>query len=326
MGHAQPPSSGGLKGWLQGFVDRLRQTPADVDVDTCATQFHDDVVKELATHDPRLSGRLQQLLDDLEGGRLQPPMLPQVALELLQKARGNASFDDIAKLAVSDPSVAARIMKLASSPGLGGRIPPKGVKDALLRLGMFGIREVAFDIAFSSKTLRKGAHTDIAERTIRHARCTSALARLLARDVKVHPGVAALTGLVHALGGLVLVDELGHKKSASKVEMPGFLLYLCIQRLHPKVCALSAEAYKLDDDVLDALRGHHHLHDDSTDLARLLWFADAISPGEPGARVQPLAPALQRSGLVVDEDQVRDRLLPLVSMFAELKHSMEAGG
>ncbi|MCP4500618.1 MAG: HDOD domain-containing protein [Deltaproteobacteria bacterium] len=316
----------GIKSWLRGFVERaLTLAPANSPEESTQV-FRDEILKELSVHDPRIGARLQKLLDDLEEGRIKPPMLPQVALELLQKASSeNVSFDEVAKLAVSDPSVAARIMKLAQSPGMGS-VPPKGVKDALVRLGIFGIREVAFDIAFSSKALRKGPHMALAERTIRHARSSSALSRLLARDVKVHPGVAALAGLVHALGGLLLIEQLTSQRNAagSTVEVPGFLLYLCIHRLHPKVTALACKQYSLDEAIQNAMANHHGNLADASSLTQLLYFSDVISPGEPGARVTPLAQALTRSHLDVDEVQVRERLLPLTASFEELRLSMEA--
>ncbi len=278
-----------------------------------------DLLGDLTSYDPSLAARLNTLLDQIENDEIKPPLLPQVALELLALSRSSSvNFEKMAQLAVGDPAVAARIMELSSSPFVSPLSPPKGLKEALVRLGVDGVRQVAFELSFSSKTLKRGPHVRMAERTILHARTASALCRLLAKDVGVHSGLAALTGLVHALGGVVLIDALsqtaakGRSGKASLRPVPGFLVYLCVNRLHPLVTAQIAAHFSLEQPLINAVKGHHHTLEEAEPLTRLLFFADLISPGEPGARVIPLEEALTRSGLPLEEPAVRHRLAPLI--------------
>lgn len=319
--------------WLKSLAGKLGPQSGPAAPEEAVDTFRRDVVDELAAHDPRIARILDPLLSAIERGRVKPPLLPAVSLEMLQMARDpNVSFDKIARLAVTDPAVAARIMKVASSAMMGGTIPPKGVKDALVRLGIGGIQQVAFELAFSSKTVRRGPHVRLVERTVRHARCASVLCRLLSRDLKLHAGTAALAGLVHGLGGIVIIDQLSDKRRLAKATgrrdfvLPGFLVYLSVARLHPLVTSQIADQFGLDPTVARAIEQHHGDVTGADTVTRLLLFADLLSPGEPGARAVPLSAALVRSGLQLDEALVRERLFPLTAMFEELRQSLELTG
>jgi HD-like signal output (HDOD) protein len=316
--------------WLKGLASRLGQKEAPAAPGEAVDVFRREVVAELATYDPRMARILDPLLTAIERGRVKPPLLPAVSLEMLQMARDpNVSFDKIARLAVTDPTVAARIMKVASSAAIGGTIPPKGVKDGLVRLGIGGIQQVAFELAFSSKTVRRGPHVRLVERTVRHARCASALCRLLARDLRLHAGTAALAGLVHGLGGIVIIDQLSDRRRLAKATgkpdfvLPGFLVYLSVTQLHPLVTSQISTQFGLDPVIAKAIEQHHGDLTGVDDITRLLLLADLLSPGEPGARAMPVAAALERCGLQLDERLVRERLFPLTAMFEELRQSLD---
>ncbi len=270
------------------------------------------MVADLSAVEPRALASVERLMDALARGRLPLPVLPAVAMELFELASdADIPFERLARRAVTDPNVAARIMALASSCAFGVN-RPTGVKDALARIGLDGVRHVAFDIAYSARVLRRGPHLPLVERAVRHARTASALCRLLARDVGIAPGPAALAGLLHALGAIVIIDDL----SKARPPVTGRAAILAVRRLHGWTAARVAARHQVDPDVVDAL-DEHHLPTSRTPLSALLQLADLISPSEPGGRAIPLGDALARTGLPLAERAVRERLSPLLATFEE---------
>jgi diguanylate cyclase (GGDEF)-like protein len=96
-----------------------------------------------------------------EVAALQPLPSPRgVALELMQLAqRENVSIAEVARLAQSDPALAGRLIKAANAPALGLRRPTASVQEAILRLGLPVVRQlaVAFSLAADFRSGRCGA-------------------------------------------------------------------------------------------------------------------------------------------------------------------------
>jgi HD-like signal output (HDOD) protein len=276
---------------------------------------------ELVAIDSRAPAMMERVVHAVATRRLRTPLLPASALEILQlTSRRDVSFDAVARQAVQDPAVALTVMRIANSAAYSHSNKARDIKDALVRIGIEGIREVAFDLAMSSKVARRGRFLPVQERILRHARTTSALARILARDLGIAPGVAALAGLLHASGGMVIVDEIvGLRDQKTVIDV---VVYLMIRRLHPWVGSVVVGSLDLEPSIIAALAGHHGRSLVSAPaLTRLLAFVDMISPSEPAARVVPLDMAIERTALGLSPREVVARLRPIISTVDEIRLS-----
>lgn len=298
-----------------------RAIPPISDVDRDDDEAFRSLSAELSGVDSRAPPLMDRVIAAVRTGKLRTPLLPQRALDLLALTNAReVSFDALARQAVQDPTVALTVMRVASSPAYAAGGRPLDVKDALVRLGTDGVRQVAYDVAMSSRVARRGRFLPMLDRILRHARTTSALARILARELDLAPGPAALTGLLHAAGGLVIVDEIAAQRDQrSGAEV---VAYLLVRRLHPWVGARVVGNLGLDDDVVSALRHHHDASlSGASMLTRLLAFVDLIAPAEPAARVVPLQLALERSGLPLSARVVVHRLQPIISTVDDVRLS-----
>ncbi len=304
-------------------LGRLAKTPAD-DPPALPPDIADFVREtsgELASIDSRAPIMIERVVDAVLRKRLRTPLLPENALEILQlTSRRDVSFDDVARRAVLDPSVAMTVMRIANSAAFSPASRARDIKEALVRIGLEGIREVAFDIAMSSKVARRGRFLPVLDRILRHARATSALARILARDLGIAPGVAALAGLLHAAGGMVIVDELVGQRDQRVVA--DVVVYLMVRRLHPFVGARVVGGLELEPAIVEAIAHHHATPlEGAAPLTRLLAFVDMISPSEPAARVVPLNLAIERTALGLSPKEVVARLRPIISTVDEIRLS-----
>jgi len=122
-------------------------------------------------------------------GRLPSPKGVAVAvLEICR--REDATLDEVAKIVQSDPALASRLLRLCNSARAGGR-PVASIREAVLRLGMSTVRQVAMGFSLVDQYL------DGTDSTFDHASFWS------------HSLLMAVA--CHALGGLTRIaaaDEL----------------------------------------------------------------------------------------------------------------------
>jgi HD-like signal output (HDOD) protein len=276
---------------------------------------------DLQVVDSRGPAMLERIAEAVRAGELRTPLLPARALELLQLTNAReVSFDALARQAVQDPVAAMTVMRMANSAAFAPASRPIDIKDALVRIGIDGVRQVAYDIAMSSRIARRGRFLPILVRILRHGQTTSALARILARELGIPAGPAALAGLLHAAGGMVIVDELAGQRNQRTVS--DVVVFIMVRRLHPWVGSQVVGRLGLDDSVVDAIRTHHDgMIPERSLLSRLLTFVDLISPSEPATRVVPLQLALERSGLPLSTQTVLRRLQPIISTVEDVRLS-----
>lgn len=86
-------------------------------------------------------------------GSVRVPMLPHVAWKLLTFP-DDADVRSFETLVYGDHALAAHVMRIANSPALAGRVPVLSLRQALVRLGMRLLREVALVAAVSDNVVR----------------------------------------------------------------------------------------------------------------------------------------------------------------------------
>ena len=133
--------------------------------------------------------------------------LPAVASELLELVNDpDADIKEVVTILEHDPGLTANLLKLANSAHYGGRGSIASVRDAVVRLGMNKVAEVALAIAFSPNAQRpvQGYHL-AAGQLWEHSLSVSAGTNHRAKALHVSaPGYASTAGLLHDIGKVVL--------------------------------------------------------------------------------------------------------------------------
>ncbi|CBL46429.1 Conserved hypothetical protein [gamma proteobacterium HdN1] len=207
-----------------------------------------------------------------------PPM-PPMALKIIETVNDpHASADALAEWVELDPSVAAQIIRYASSPFYGYRAKVTSVREAITRvLGFETVGHIALGIA-STKAFKVERDGPLGLRAFwTHALACGVLAQTLARKINqpesLNASQAYLVGLLHNLGTL-LVAHLFQPEFAmlNKVarNQPTEPLYRIEQRVigvgqaqqvialgHAEVGAILLEQWRLPDPIVIAARHHH---------------------------------------------------------------------
>ncbi len=247
-----------------------------------------------------------------------PPVLPAVALEILQLSqRPNVSFREVANVLEKDGLLTAQVLKIAQSPLFAGRQDVTSIQQAMVRLGLRTVRDLVIQVALNAKVFRCSAYQGSMDRLRRHATAVAHLARIISKYTTFDSEYAFLCGLLHDVGiaaALIALAEDGHPHPPSIDEVAS-----AVVAVHEEAAGLVAAQWGLPPDVQLVLKVHHRrtasgqmhpvaaLISMADDLANKLGFGFGVT-GE-GPTVEPsMEPVLCRkvtSALGLGEAQLK---------------------
>jgi putative nucleotidyltransferase with HDIG domain len=203
-----------------------------------------------------------------------PPM-PAAAARALRLARDpDTTTDELAKVVLVDPALAARVLTMSRSVLYLRRTPPKTLREAIMTVGFQGLRRI---LMAASARSAFSADDRVAQALWGHSLATAIAADELAKSVGADNagGDAFIAGLLHDIGKLIfhIADpkayaQLGVCDAAQEHEFFG--------ATHDLAGACVAEIWGLDDEIVQAILGHHG-GEAPTALAVLVGRADLIA-------------------------------------------------
>ncbi len=145
-----------------------------------------------------LEETLRQLINR---GGIEVPMLPEVANKALLLAQNPESdAAEMASLIQSDQSLAGHVMRIANSVAYTPLSNLVSLQQAVSRLGMTIISEIALAAAIGAKMFKTPGYEDYVADIWQHALATSLWAKEVARHCRSNVEVAFLAGLLHSIG------------------------------------------------------------------------------------------------------------------------------
>jgi HD-like signal output (HDOD) protein len=212
---------------------------------------HAAVVFETAEHFSK------RLLAHFSAPGYQPPLLPAVALEvhnLAQKADIDAP--KVVDVLQKDPVLAGRVLRIAQSAAFspGGGIT--SLRDAVVRLGMRNLSDIALEVSMNVRIFRARAYAEPMEMVRRHSTVCAHLARLVSTFTPIAAEYAFLCGLLHDVGMAAALIVLGEEKDTA-AGMDPLMLSMILQQSHQEASGIVARLWRLPMDVQLVLAHHH---------------------------------------------------------------------
>ncbi len=186
------------------------------------------------------------LRDRLARGELDLPPLPEVAQRVLALSSDpKATSEDLARVVSRDQGLAAGILRAANSAALGGRVKVVSLSQAVNRLGMQQISDMAVSLALRSKDF----HTERFDKELRsfwkHALASGAFAKQVARAARQDAEKAFLCGLLHHVGKPLVLLAIGSLATRVARRADTAQIEQAVERLHRPVGLAAAEAWEL---------------------------------------------------------------------------------
>lgn len=151
-----------------------------------------------------------ELLDrEISQGEIELPLLPAVATKVLSSSvdeRADATL--LADLIRQDQGLATHVLRVVNSPGLRGTIEIVSLQQAITRLGMERIREIAVSASVKKTLFKKGAYLHVAQAAWKTALAASLWSKEVARACRKNVEIGYLCGLLHNIGVPVVLNHL----------------------------------------------------------------------------------------------------------------------
>ncbi|MBL8860187.1 MAG: HDOD domain-containing protein [Planctomycetes bacterium] len=220
----------------------------------------------------------RELTRKIENSEIDLPVLPDVAsrvLALCQDPDGDPH--ELGLLIQRDPALAGNVLRIANSAAYAPREPIVSLQQAVSRLGMTTMGDLAIAAAVNGRTqVIKGRDAEM--RTLRiHAAATAVWSREVARHRRRNVEAAFLTGLLHDVGRPIVLKAVLDLIDESPVEesvIQGF-----VDEFHAGVGARLIDMWKLPHWISIAIDGHHDLTraGEHTDLAATVMLGDELA-------------------------------------------------
>jgi putative nucleotidyltransferase with HDIG domain len=249
---------------------------------------------------------LEEVMEELESQRLVLPTLPEVALRVRDVVDDeNASLNAVTRVIASDAALSARLIHVANSPLLRGSRIVETLDEAVTRLGMRLIRDMAISMVMEQMFQATSDLTDQKLRQVwEHSTEVAAICHALASQfTKLRPEQAMLAGLVHDIGMLPLLTKAEDHPELLEAEAElDRLLWL----LHPRVGKAILEAWDFPPELVRVAAEHEKLDRASTevdyvDVVIVANLQSRLGTDHAHAEVDWAAvPAVEKLGLSAD--------------------------
>lgn len=188
-----------------------------------------------------------------------PPLLPDLALKIVNFASSDADTSALVTLIERDPLIAARVIQVANSPLYGTRASAS-IHDATVRLGRRTIVQIVMEVALQSAVFSVKSYQASVQRVFDHSLATAHLAKLVAKTCGVVDESIYLCGLLHDIGTIGALGVL----SEIEGECPplNLDLWMAIDDIHCAGSGIIAGHWNLPTEITAVIQNHHQVNPD----------------------------------------------------------------
>jgi putative nucleotidyltransferase with HDIG domain len=189
--------------------------------------------------------------------KLDLPLLPKVAGSVISMTQDeDSNMAGLAQLIQGDQALASRVMKIANSPLYRGVSPMTSLQQAIARLGMTTVGEMALAASLGDGVFSvKGYESEISW-LWRHSLACGWWAKEIARILRRNVESAFLCGLLHQIGKPVTLQTITDIQESLGVQISVVDMQTLIQKYYIPVGLSLARSWQLPGMVLEAIEFH----------------------------------------------------------------------
>lgn len=200
--------------------------------------------------------------------KLELPPLPATAAEVMSLCQQETT--DAAKLSAvihRDPTIASNVLRVANSAAYASQVACSSLQQAVSRLGMQLIMEIATAVAVRGRMFANPTCAELLGYLWKHSVLTAFYTKEIARLRRRNVEIAFLCGLLHDIGKAVLLNGVDKVLGKDELTLPVGYLLCAVDQQHVGAGVLLAKAWQLPDQITEAIACHH-------DVAAAKRFAD----------------------------------------------------
>jgi putative nucleotidyltransferase with HDIG domain len=198
------------------------------------------------------------LRERIEGGTLELPVLPEVAAEILASTgREECDLRALADLVRRDQAMATHFLRVANSALYMPKTKIVSLQQALARLGMSAVREIALLISVKTRTFQVRGYERQLKEQFRHSLGAALFAQEIARMRRHNVEEAFLAGLLHDVGRPVLLQALVDLHKVVGLPPRSAAVEAAATEGHASVGSALIAKWSLPSALAEAIRFHH---------------------------------------------------------------------
>ncbi len=220
------------------------------------------------------------LLQKLEQGTLELPILPEVSSQVIAMASDeNGSAKALSDLIKRDASMAAHLLRVANSAYYAPAMQIASLQQAVSRLGLDTIRQIAIAISCKTRAFSVLGHQKAVDDLFAHSLGTALYAQEIARLRRANVEEAFLAGLLHDVGRPILLQALVDLHRDKQCKLDPAAIEPVLDAYHLTVGCALVEQWIPGGRLNEIIRYHHQpeLAPNHRDAAALTRLADDLS-------------------------------------------------
>ncbi len=199
------------------------------------------------------------LNERIASGQLDLPMLPKVTGAVIALTQDeNSDMSSLAELVQKDQALASRVMKIANSPAYCGVNPLNSLQQAISRLGMKVISEVALAASVGAKVFHVKGYESVVSYMWQHSLASSAWAKEIARIRRRNVESAFMCGLLHQIGKPVALQTIVDITNENSIELTLEETQSLIEEFYIPVGLKIGNDWELPNSVIESIEFHQN--------------------------------------------------------------------
>lgn len=222
-------------------------------------------------------------LDALIANAYALPTLPQVVSHILDTLNDdNADADSLVHHLNTDPTIVARLLAAANSSAFGLSSQVTSTRQAILVLGLKTVRSITLATALIEHFGHNTTGFD-GRQLWRHSLGVATCAEVVAEHVDCQAEAAFSAGLLHDIGQLLMVAVAPDPCAAVRIRLvqedePIIVAERAVFGYdHAAAGAELARQWKLPQDIIHGIHGHHGPGSDDGEIGDLIHVAEVLS-------------------------------------------------
>lgn len=182
----------------------------------------------------------------IKEGKLELPVIPSVASKIFSLTNNpDADMAELSKLIHGDQSIASHVLRIANSASYTSGEPIVSLQQAVTRLGMKLLGEIAVAVSLQSDIFKAAGFEEQIKLLLRHALASGAYGREIARKRRRNVEGQFLCGLMHSVGQPICLQLIAKVQSRYDFTLEPQEVQQIVNSLHAKIATKVAIDWKL---------------------------------------------------------------------------------
>jgi len=208
------------------------------------------------------------------------PTMPGTAAEVMRLCQDDST--DAAKLSSvihNDQTIASNVLRVANSAAYVGTVPCASLQQAVSRLGLQLITEIATAVSVRGRLFGNSMCADLLSSLWKHSVLTGFYTKEIARIRRRNVETAFLGGLLHDIGKAVLLDNIDRVLGKLSLKISSAEMLAAIDEQHVAAGKMLAGEWRLPDQIVEAIVYHHDYENAPRfkEMAMTVRLADELS-------------------------------------------------